>query len=59
MKSSLERINTPNTKRSELLETKLRIIDLFNNTYENNCQPNRGLVDKRRNKILKKEHNIE
>ena len=36
-KSSLERINTLNTKRLELLETKLRIIDLFNNTYENNC----------------------
>ena len=51
MKSSLERINAPNTKRSELLETKLRIIDLFNNTYENNCQPNRGLVDKGRNKF--------
>ena len=40
MKSSLERINTSNTKRSELLKTKLRIIDLFNNAYENNCQPN-------------------
>ena len=36
-KSSLERINTLNTKRLELLETKLQIIDLFNNTYENNC----------------------
>ena len=59
MKSSLERINTPNTKRSELSETKLRIMDLFNNTYENNCQPNRSLVDKIKNTILKKEHSIE
>ena len=33
MKSSLERINTANTKRSELLETKLQIINLFD-TYE-------------------------
>ena len=45
MKSSLERFNTPNTKRSELLETKLRIINSLDN-YENNCRPNRGLVDK-------------
>ena len=40
MKSSLERINIPNTKRSELLETKLQIIDLFNDIYENKCRPN-------------------
>ena len=33
MKSSLERINTAKTKRSELLETKLQIINLFD-TYE-------------------------
>ena len=59
MKSSLERINTGNAKRSELLETNLRITDSFNNTNENNCRPNRVLVDKERNKISKKEHNIE
>ena len=59
MKSSLERINTANAKPSELLETNLRIIDSFNNTNENNCRPNRVLVDKERNKISKKEHNIE
>ena len=59
MKSSLERINIPNTKRSELLETKLQIIDLFNDIYENKCRPNWGLVDKEKNRILKKENNIE
>ena len=58
MKSSLERINIPNTKRSELLETKLWIIDLFN-IYENKCRPNWGLVDKEKNTILKKENSIE
>ena len=41
------------------LETKLWIIDSFNNTYENDCRPNRSLVDKGKNTILKKEHNIE
>ena len=41
------------------LETKLRIIDSFNNTYENDGRPNRSLVDKGKNTILKKEHNIE
>ena len=45
--------------RSELLEIKLQIINLFNNTCEKNCQLNRGLVDKGKNKILKKDHNIE
>ena len=59
MKSSLERINTANAKPSELLETNLRIIDSFNNTNENNCRPNRVLVDKGKNKISKKEYNIE
>ena len=50
VKSSLERIIIPNTNCSELSETKLRIINLFNN--------NRALVDKRNNTILKKEHKI-
>ena len=50
VKSSLERIIIPNTNYSELSETKLRIINLFNN--------NRALVDKRNNTILKKEHKI-
>ena len=54
MKSSVEIIKTPNTKWSDLLETKLQIIDLFNNTYKNNCQPNWGLIDKGKNTILKK-----
>ena len=58
MKSSLERFNTPNTKRSELLETKLRIINSLDN-YENNCRPNRGLVDKGKNTVLKKEYKNE
>ena len=59
VKPSLGRINTPNTKRSEILETKLRIVDLFNNTYENNCQPNRGLLKNTKYTILKNERNIE
>ena len=54
MKSSLERISTTNTKRLELLETKLRAIDLFH-TYESNCRPNRDLVSKGKNTILNKE----
>ena len=54
MKSSLERINTTNTKRLELLETKLRTIDLFD-AYESNCRPNRDLVSKEKNTILNKE----
>ena len=54
MKSSVEIIKTSNTKWSDLLETKLQIIDLFNNTYKNNCQPNWGLIDKGKNTILKK-----
>ena len=58
MKSSVEIIKTPNTKWSDLLETKLQIIDLFNNTYKNNCQPNWGLIDKGKNTILKKKRTI-
>ena len=54
MKSSLERISTANTKRLELLETKLRTIDLFD-TYESNWRPNRDLVRKQKNAILKNE----
>ena len=33
--------------------------ELFNNTYENNCRTNRGLEDKGKNTVLKKEHKIE
>ena len=54
MKASLERINNANTKRLELLETKLRTIDSFD-TYESNCRPNRDLVGKGKSTILKKE----
>ena len=53
MKSSPERINAANIKRLQILETKLWTVNLFD-TYEDNYQPNRDLLGKRKNTILKK-----
>ena len=53
MKSSLERINAANTKRLELLETKLRAIGSFD-TYESTCRPNRDLAGRGKNKNIEK-----
>lgn len=54
MKSSPERINAANIKLLQILETKLWTVNLFD-TYEDNYQPNRDLVGKGKNTILKKE----
>ena len=51
---NLERINAVNTKRSKLLETKLRAID-SPGTYESTCRPNQDLLGRGKNTILKKE----
>ena len=53
MKSSPEKIDAANTKRLELLEAKLGTVDPFD-IDANNCQPNRDLVGKGKNIILKK-----
>ena len=53
MKSGLQRINAGNTKRLELLETKLWAFD-SHDTYKSTCRPNQGLVGKGNNPVLKK-----